>query len=83
MDLWIRSQDRETLIKANRIDVVDTEIIIYEDDLDIHMAVYETKERALEVLDEIQDVLESVHTTDEYKKEVVVGGNMFYELPKE
>ena len=47
------------------------------------LGIYETKERALEILDEIQELLESVHITDISKKEGIVGANIFYEMPKE
>lgn len=47
------------------------------------LGTYETKERALEILDEIQELLESVHITDISKKEGIVGANIFYEMPKE
>ena len=60
MELWIRSQDREVLTKV--IDVykqADTnEIWAYSDRcIKNCLGVYKTKERALEVLDEIQDLL--------------------------
>ena len=61
MELWIRSQDRTTLSKAinliirqnrNEENDINYEIV------DIYtMGRYETKERALEVLDEIQSLL--------------------------
>ena len=35
------------------------------------------------ILDEIQELLESVHITDISKKEGIVGANIFYEMPKE
>lgn len=77
MDLWIRSQDKEKLLKCNdiaiknhRYDTVDEygnrcvnfngyEIVGYFDkntEYEI-LGTYKTKERALEVLDEIQEIL--------------------------
>lgn len=61
MDLWIRSQDRETLLKVTnflcyagfheiRYPLLNDEYIV--------LGEYKTKERALEVLDEINDLLE-------------------------
>ena len=47
------------------------------------LGIYETKERTLEILDEIQELLEPVHITDISKKEGIVGANIFYEMPKE
>lgn len=59
MDLWIRSQDRKILSKTSEIYIDDTdenEIIIFNYDSDI-LGVYKAEERALEVLDEIQNAL--------------------------
>ncbi len=57
MDLWIRSQDRENLIPVNNpICIIDTRVVYKESaTYIITLAEYKTKERALEVLDEIQD----------------------------
>ena len=55
MDLWIRSQDKKKLIKVDEIKietVKDGNTFIYSHATDL--GTYETKERALEVLDEIQ-----------------------------
>ena len=63
MDLWIRSQKneilRQVLLKVNEIELGD-----YDDDMNCLVAnnlycigIYKTKERALEVLDEIQNIL--------------------------
>lgn len=66
MNLWVRSQDRECLLK---IDIVMLEEIEENKEYWIYaghekyepyrvFGVYHTKERALEVLDEIQDLLQ-------------------------
>ena len=70
MDLWIRSQDKKRLLKANNLWIMNNEIWLevpfYEHHKKIGLSVaghnhkiatYKTKKRALEVLDEIQDVL--------------------------
>ena len=63
MDLWIRSQDKTILMKVNRICFernIDDEPTIYGyENYDNYerLGIYKTKERALEVLDEIKDVL--------------------------
>ncbi len=70
MDLWIRSQDRMNLVKVNQINVnyqnnkqiianyipdfVGTQGEYYE-----MLGSYKTKERALEVLDEIESFIEN------------------------
>ena len=66
MDLWIRSQDRTKLIKANEINVYqydesaglgnDWHIFVR----DYEVGVYKSKERALEVLDTIQNILQPI-----------------------
>lgn len=58
--MWIRSQDKKSLAKANDIDIIDFdkeigEIWIYVNDE--RYAVYSTKEKALKVLDEIQKLI--------------------------
>ena len=58
MDLWIRSQDKKKLIKVDEVKietVVEGNTFIYSHATDL--GTYETKERALEVLDEIQKLL--------------------------
>ena len=70
MDLWIRSQDKEDLLKANALYVMNNqiwnEVPFYENHKKLGLTVsghnhklaeYPTKERALEVLDEIQKLL--------------------------
>lgn len=52
MDLWIRSQNRERLLKVNNKVSINEAGIFFVDDKQI--ANYKTKKRALEVLDEIQ-----------------------------
>lgn len=60
MNLWIRSQNKEQLLKPNKLYVK----ILNEERYEILsgegfyvLGTYKTKERALEVLDEIQEVL--------------------------
>ena len=67
MDLWIRSQDKNILEKVNKLYVATCEeengFGIYDiryddlDDCDVPLGFYKTKERALEVLDEIHNLL--------------------------
>lgn len=68
MDLWIRSQEKERLIKPTDLYIEETidyvnecsEFDIYALNYannDIRIGTYQTKERALEVLEEIQNIL--------------------------
>jgi len=60
MELWVRSQDKETLMKVNRIDVENNNVICYDNDYhcnETYMGLYKSKQRALEILDEIQNII--------------------------
>ena len=58
MELWIRSQSRHNLMKVNDIVAEDNKIAVYkESENSTIVGKYKTKERALEVLDEIQSKL--------------------------
>lgn len=58
MELWIRSQDRERLMKATDIRVAYLEHIGWLiEDCD-ELGRYKSKERALQILDEIQNILQ-------------------------
>lgn len=64
MELWIRSQDKRTLINTRRIDVDDNNIIVWDEGRyanEIYLGIYKTKERAIEILDEIQDLLQNAY----------------------
>ena len=61
MELWIRSQDKETLILVEHLDIYcDDEIeqIYCIEECGNDLGRYKSKERALEVLDEIQKLLQ-------------------------
>lgn len=77
MDLWIRSQDKTELIKVVTILEHLNQIYAYDSTSSDGRVVgtYETKERALEVLDEIQN-----HTI---LNQCVPPEHRFYEMPKE
>ena len=79
MNLWIRSQNREQLSKPNKLYVK----ILNEERYEILsgegfyvLGTYKTKERALKVLDEIQDKIWSLH---EYPNDT----SNVYQMPKE
>lgn len=70
MDLWIRSQDKKDLVKVNSLWIMDNqiwmEVPFYENHKKLGLTIsghnhklaeYETEERALEVLTEIQNML--------------------------
>lgn len=59
MDLWIRSQKKDKLFKINGVDVTKKNDNSYEitgyTTYDIFLGKYKTKERALEILNQIQE----------------------------
>ena len=72
MNLWIRSQEKERLIKPTDLYIEETidyvnkcsEFDIYALNYannDIRIGTYQTKERALEVLDEIQNKINLIN----------------------
>ena len=65
MELWVRSQDKEELVKAERLSVYNKRIYINEyDENGYCIGIYATRERALEVLDEIQNILKPKYILD-------------------
>ena len=66
MELWIRSQDREILITAQHLDIYNSSVegeecyVIEESGTDL--GCYETYERALEVLNEIEERIMLINT---------------------
>lgn len=61
MELWIRSQDRTFLRKVNTIGIVEgRDFWSIDENLTVSFGQYKTKERALEVLDEIQSLLQPI-----------------------
>ena len=97
MELWIRTQDRMNLVKINQVSLNyqnNKQIIanyipeIYENSSCYYelLGTYKTKERAIEVLDEIQDELISSDFMPIEKNEEVVltcGSARIYEMPED
>lgn len=85
MDLWIRSQDKKSLIIANEITYQQSGSVMYNGlHCEIYngktlLGTYETKERALEVLDEIQKLI----ICASYSGNLVFPTSLFYEMPEE
>ena len=82
MELWIRSQDKDSLIKAEKIKLIydylcskDIQLIHIETDKG-RIGSYSTQERALEVLDEIQEILNTFEPKN-------MARMIVYEMPKE
>ena len=73
MNLWVRSQDKRILQKVDNIfldaNYEDKRISTYDGD-NVELGTYKTKERALEVLDEIQNILKPIIITTGYECEL-------------
>ena len=90
MELWIRSQDRTKLVKADNISYMDTaedyerKVHSLWNDCKGILGIYKTKERALEVLDEISDELISANYMPlEENEKITCGSARVYEMPEE
>ncbi len=97
MDLWIRSQDKESLIQVDCLCIEKNELdkgkYIYSS-FDIvqgciTLGTYKTKERAIEILDEIQNLIQpkmnfivSQHIDFDNDGEGLIGCNILKEEPK-
>lgn len=80
MELWIRSQNEELLMKSPELRYNQKEndhsLLAY-DTLGVYriLGIYKTKERALKVLDEIQDLLQNAYTGN--------ANRIVYQMPKD
>lgn len=97
MDLWIRSQDKTILIKVNSILIDDEQNSIYTNEqigssqLTYTLGTYKSKERALEVLDDINDLLNTdINMNTDYQHADIIiksciASNMYkcYQMPEE
>lgn len=92
MELWIRSQDKQTLIKAEHLDIYnagieDEEPCYVIEECGVDLGSYETLKRAIEVLDEIQNGIEENGLKEErYNMSNGCYETIFkkvYEMPKE
>jgi len=91
MELWVRSQDKEKLLKVDEIHLgLDKEYklnVIWVNNWIV--GEYKSKERALEVLDEIQSRLDAFVNNDYLKnvtdvsKQVYIAPFIVYEMPSE
>lgn len=89
MNLWIRNSDKDILIEANNFFVNgNNEIVSFTNigngRMTSILGKYKTKERALEVLDEIQDIIISTSIIPlENNDAITCGCEKVYEMPKE
>ena len=78
--MWVRTQDKEALVYANNFYIMKTrgeekyEISYFDGDSFVKLGFYKSKERAIEVLDEIHD---------EISNYVGTMAQIVYQMPKE
>lgn len=95
MEFYIRTQDRMRIVQPKRLGIkkvggnncFEHQYIIYESENNMRYGVYNSKERALEVLDEIWNLLKPDWAIERLNK---IKGNMnnlypilTYEMPEE
>lgn len=92
MELWIRSQDKTRLSIITNIQLVECggeySLVGYTNDYmdDFDLGTYKTKERALEVLDEIQRIVNGNDIVERLGNKgnmLNVFPNLFYQMPEE
>ena len=89
MKLWIRSQDKESLVKFEKIELIydylcsnDVQLIHIETDKG-RIGSYSTKERALEILDEIQNHMKKIGKMELDNDKGLIYYSNIYEMPQE
>lgn len=97
MELWIRSQDKKDLVKVNSLWIMDNqiwmEVPFYENHKKLgltlsghnhKLAEYETKERALEVLTEIQNKINLINLGHDFGSPMIDLKNptYIYQMPE-
>ena len=81
MSVWVRSQDKEFLMKVDNINLELNRLFTFVGGVTtaFTLGTYKSKERALEVLDEIQTWIERY----EANKNNLFSGHFVYQMPKE
>lgn len=86
LELWIRTQDKKSLLKVNNIWIDTTGMtdqgyvsIMANADFSFELGNYKTKERAFQILDEIQDKMFDWISCNHHDR----FHSILYEMPKE
>ena len=79
--MWIRTQNKEDLIKCQKISIIGPGKDVYllvelTNDNYIELGIYKSRERALEVLDEIQKLLIALPRTE------IPFNDIVYQMPE-
>ena len=82
MELWIRSQDKNLLIKADNLCIMENRIVFIPRNNNgrVSLGTYESNKRAVEILDDIQAFLKPM--VSYRQKEPITNdlGNGFYQI---
>ena len=90
MSIWVRSQDKEILMKVDNINLGPNRLFTFVGGVttSFTLGTYKTKERALEILDEIENHL--INSSFARKtnglgevKDIIPNPLFIYEMPKE
>lgn len=81
--MWIRSQDKERLIKPDYIRVNETDILAttYSDGFYVTIGTYSSEEKALKVLDMIQTAIMGKKTTRHGVSGTFIYTNNYFDSP--
>lgn len=87
MELWVRSHDKTNLYKIDNINMDDYDYTLYSQLSwgQVELGQYKSKERALEILDEIQNALLENDRYDYSIPPTVsrITGNLIFEMSEE
>lgn len=96
MNLWIRSQDKKKLVNINAVNILEFEALIaihgyINSETHFWLGNYKTKERALEVLDEIQNKIKEMYILENcelqknscYEQSLTMTDFNIYQMPEE
>lgn len=95
MNLWIRSQDKKKLVNINAVNILEFEALIaihgyINSETHFWLGNYKTKERALEVLDEIQNKIKEMYILENcelqknscYEQSLAMTDFNIYQMPE-
>ena len=90
MELWVRSQDKKRLISVTNLYIPISrngeDFSIYTFDTDVELGIYKTEERAIEILDEIQNIFSlKIENTSYNEADLFLKAKMLnscYQMPK-
>ena len=83
---WIRSQSKETLLKTTKIFIHDNQVFAsMEDGFDEMVGEYKSKERAIEVLDEVEKKINLINLGHDFGSPMIDLKNptYIYQMPNE